>query len=367
MKKILFNIVLLGLAQFSNAQAPQGYYNSATGTGYTLKTQLYNIIKDHSTKPYNALWTLYTSNPAAFNDNWYDSTDRNKIMDIYSEKPNDPDAYTYTPGVKQCGNYSGEGSCYNREHLVPQSVFNENSPMVSDPFHIWPTDGYVNGKRSNYAFGVVSTATWTSTNGSKLGNNTNSGYSAGYSGTVFEPIDEFKGDIARAYFYFATRYQENGIQNWSYAMFNGTKDKVFTDTFLKILMTWHVNDPVSPREIALNNTIYSYQNNRNPFIDNPEYAQKIWGNVLSSNDFKFQERTDIEVYKKSSKTHTVVLRNLEAEIVSIYIYDLNGKLIKQLNNTNSSQKIDFTVEEKGNYIIKVIGDSFEINKKILIN
>jgi len=81
--------------------------------------------------------------------------------------------------------------------------------MVSDPYHIWPTDGKVNGMRSNYPHGVVGNATYTSLNGSKLGSNLNSGYSAGYSGTVFEPIDEFKGDIARAYFYFATRYQEN--------------------------------------------------------------------------------------------------------------------------------------------------------------
>jgi Endonuclease I. len=69
------------------------------------------------------LWTLYINNPLAFNDNWYDDTDRNKILDIYSEKPEGPDSYTYIPGTNQCGNYTREGVCYNREHIIPQSVF----------------------------------------------------------------------------------------------------------------------------------------------------------------------------------------------------------------------------------------------------
>ena len=364
MKKIIYSIIVLGILQFSNAQTPAGYYNSATGTGYTLKTQLYNIIKNHTTKSYNQLWSLYTGNPNAFNDNWYDSNDTNKIMDIYSENPNGLDPYTFTPGTNQCGNYGVEGDCYNREHLIPQSVFRENLPMKSDPFHIWPTDGKVNGERSNYPFGVVGSASYTSQNGSKRGNNLNSGYSAGYSGIVFEPLDEFKGDIARAYFYFVTRYQENGIQNWNYPMFNGTKDKVFTDTFLKILMTWHINDPVSPREIAINNTVYTYQNNRNPFIDNPEYAQQIWGYNLGSTDFEYQERGYIDLYKKNKNTYTVISRNQKSIIKEIYIFSIHGQLIDKIDNKSNQKSVDIVLQNKGLYIIKITGNSFEINKKI---
>ena len=105
----------------------------------------------------------------------------NKIWDMYSN-------CNYTAGSSQCGNYSGEGNCYNREHTVPQSWFNEASPMKSDVFHVIPTDGYVNGWRSNYPFGEVSSATKTSSNGCKLGPSSVSGIS----GTVFEPIDEYK-------------------------------------------------------------------------------------------------------------------------------------------------------------------------------
>lgn len=365
MKKILFSIGMICGSFLALAQAPAGYYNAATGQGFTLKTQLYNIIKNHNNRGYGSLWGLYTGNPQAFNDNWYDSSDTNKIMDIYSENPTGPDPYTYTPGTKQCGNYSGEGSCYNREHLIPQSVFSENAPMVADAFHIWPTDGYVNGKRSNFAFGVVGTAEWTSRNGSKLGNNLNSGYSAGYSGKVFEPIDEFKGDIARAYFYFATRYQENSIQNWSYAMFNGTKDKVFTDTFLRILMTWHVNDPVSPREIALNNAIYSYQNNRNPFIDNPEYAQRIWGSNLASKEVELNSNREVTTYKVANNTFEIAVKDSNDLITEIHIFDLSGKKVDQVFNNSNNKNVKITLKTKGVYILKVIGKSFEINKKVV--
>src|SRR5699024_7184453 len=105
---------------------------------------------------------------------------------------------------------------------------NEAQPMKADIHHIFPTDGYVNNRRGNYPFGEVNSPTYTSSNGSKVGPNVY-GFSGAYSGTVFEPIDEFKGDIARAYFYMATRY-ENKIANWasasstSAATLDGTSD-----------------------------------------------------------------------------------------------------------------------------------------------
>ena len=191
---------------------------------------------------------------------------------MYSENPAGTDPYNYSIAATQrCGNYTNEGDCYNREHIIPQSVFNELSPMVSDAHFITPTDGKVNGIRSNYPHSVVVTPSQTTLNGSKLGTST----TAGYSGLVFEPIDEFKGDIARMYFYFATRY-ENTVAGYNYAMFNNTSNQVFTTAFLNQLLAWHNQDPVSAREIARNNAIYARQNNRNPFIDNPNYVTEIW-------------------------------------------------------------------------------------------
>lgn len=267
MKKILFICAFAGLA---NAQAPAGYYNSANGlTGASLKTALSTIISSgHQDKGYSGLWTGYKTTDI---DKTYEND--GSILDIYSEKPSGTDPYKYNPGTNQCGTYSVEGNCYNREHIVPQSLFNESSPMVSDIHFIRATDGKVNGMRSNYPFGKVGTATFTSKNGSKLGNSA----SSGYGGTVFEPIDEFKGDVARMIFYFVTRYQSK-LSSFSTGNMLGSSAFPGLQTWeLNVLLAWHAQDPVSQAEINRNNASYTYQGNRNPFIDNPNYVSQIWG------------------------------------------------------------------------------------------
>ncbi|SMP24516.1 endonuclease [Chryseobacterium profundimaris] len=268
MKKSLFITVLASI--LANAQAPSGYYNSANGLlGASLKTALSTIITNgHQDKGYNGLWTAYKTTDI---DKNYEND--GSILDIYSEKPSGTDPYKYTPGSNQCGTYSVEGKCYNREHIVPQSLFNESSPMVSDVHFIRATDGKVNGMRSNYPFGKVGTATFTSKNGSKLGNSV----SSGYAGTVFEPIDEFKGDVARMIFYFVTRYQSK-LSSFSSGNMLGNSTFPGLQTWeLNVLLAWHNQDPVSQAEINRNNASYTFQGNRNPFIDNPNYVNLIWG------------------------------------------------------------------------------------------
>jgi endonuclease I len=267
MKKILFISAFVSF--LANAQAP-GYYNSANGlSGASLKTALSTIITNgHQDKGYSGLWTGYKTTDI---DKNYEND--GSILDIYSEKPVGTDPYKYTPGTNQCGTYSVEGNCYNREHIVPQSLFNEASPMVSDIHFIRATDGKVNGMRSNYPFGKVGTATFTSKNGSKLGNST----SSGYSGTVFEPIDEFKGDVARMIFYFVTRYQSK-LSSFSSGNMLGSSTFPGLQTWeLNVLLAWHNQDPVSQAEINRNNASYTFQGNRNPFIDNSNYVNLIWG------------------------------------------------------------------------------------------
>ncbi|WP_281766027.1 endonuclease [Neptunitalea lumnitzerae] len=291
-KKLLFLSTLLLATVTGYAQIPTGYYDTATGlTGYTLKTQLKKIIDDvndsditteylHNDQGYNAMDSFISMYDL---DTYYEND--NSILDPYSENPNGTDPYNYTPTSDECGNYNSEGDCYNKEHVIPQSVFSQASPMRGDAHHLLPTDGRVNGFRSNYPFGIVNDNNLVSQsgisnptqNGSKLGGNLNSGVSAGYTGTVFEPIDEFKGDIARIYFYFITRYEDQ-VSNWSsYDMFNGSSDQVLDEPFLSILLAWNAQDPVSQKEIDRNNNIYNYQGNRNPFIDHPEYINEIWG------------------------------------------------------------------------------------------
>jgi endonuclease I len=268
MRNTLLLIVLTFTITLAHAQIPAGYYDAATGTGYTLKTQLHNIIDGHNSQTYDALWTHFQSTDV---DNYYE--DDGSPLDMYSENPTGADPYNWTFVSDQCGNYSGEGSCYNREHSFPKSWFNDGYPMYTDLFHLYLTDGYVNGQRGNLPFGEVSSPDWTSQNGSEKG----SCSYPGYSGTVFEPIDEFKGDFARSYFYMATRY-EDVISGWPGSdMLDGSSDQVYADWALNMLLEWHANDPVSQKEIDRNDAVYGIQLNRNPFIDHPEYVNQIWG------------------------------------------------------------------------------------------
>lgn len=309
MKKIYSSILLLLFSFATFAQIPSGYYSTATGTGYALKTQLYNIIKGHTDNGYAGLYITYQTSDI---DNFYEND--GTVLDMYSENPSGTDPYNYSIATTQrCGSYVKEGDCYNREHIIPQSVFSEKAPMVSDAHFITPTDGKVNGIRSNHPHGVVNTPTYISQNGGKLGSNSTSGYS----GTVFEPINEFKGDIARMYFYFATRY-ENTIAGYSYPMFDGSSNKAFTTAFLNILLAWNAQDPVSAREIARNNAIYARQNNRNPYIDHPEYVNQIWNPSADT-----QAPTAPTSLASTSKTATSISLSWSASTDNVAVTNYN--------------------------------------------
>ncbi|MEP7079480.1 MAG: endonuclease [Ginsengibacter sp.] len=267
---------------------PSGYYNGADGlTCQPLKTKLRDIVSNGYVElTYTpGVWQAYQFTDLRSNDNNTDSI----VWDIYSDNPSGPEPYTYKYQINQCGSYSKEGDCYNREHSTPKSWFASATPMYTDVNHLYPTDGYVNNMRSNYPYGEVNAPTFESANHSKLG----TGNNFGYSGIVFEPIDQYKGDLARTSMYMATRYENEIItNNWSA---NGTADALFLsiadesdaakrklqiyDTwYLKTIFKWSDQDPVSQKEVDRNNAIYyqSGQHNRNPFIDHPEYAAMIW-------------------------------------------------------------------------------------------
>ncbi len=244
-----------------NAATPSGYYDSCEGKkGSALLSQLNSVVGSHTTLSYSDLWDLYTTSDVDANG---------KIWDMYSTK-------RWNTSEK-CGNYGAVGDCYNREHSLPKSWFKKASPMYSDAFHIYPTDGKVNGQRSNHPFGECANGTTLSAPGGikalgKLGTST----FPGYSGTVFEPDDEYKGDFARSYFYMAAAYNDR-ISSWDSDMLAGNSYPVFSQWAINLLMKWHEQDPVSDKEIARNEAVYKQQHNRNPFIDYPDLADHIWG------------------------------------------------------------------------------------------
>lgn len=296
-----FSLSLLTLAVFcfpsahvcANAvTAPSdipAYYASANGkSGNSLYNALNTITNvGFSSLGYDGAITAYQSSDVYPTDPThpdYNASKAGKLWDMYG-------ACSFTLG-DECGNYQGECDCYNREHSIPKSWWGGGkNDMYSDIFHLVPTDGYVNNRRSAYAFGEVQNVTY-SYNGCKLGSSKSSistdretllGTSASCSGTVFEPKEDYKGDFARGYLGMIAKYS-----NTSYSITSGNGGLIFeafkstshfglTQYGIVLLMKWHREDPVSRKEIDRNNGIQQTQGNRNPFIDYPYLAEYIWG------------------------------------------------------------------------------------------
>lgn len=366
-------IIFLFCSPLGFSQIPTNYYNSANGkTGYNLKTELKKIIDNNN----DGLATEFLSIDLGYSELYitYETSDidsyfenNGTVLDIYSEKPNGLDSYEYTYEIESPDDDrdsgsggTSEGEFYNREHIIPQSVFNQNYPMRSDAHFVVPSDKYVNSQRGSFPFGVVSSSNWTSSNGSKRGSNLNSGYSAGYSNTVFEPIDEFKGDIARMHFYFVTRYQDDIASFNSYDMFNGSVNQVLTIPFFNILYQWHILDPVSQKEIDRNNAIFDRQNNRNPFIDHPEYVQTIWSNLLS-----VKENTLNAIYFYPNPINGNSLKIKTNQTLNVAIFDVLGKSILKLTISPSKNEVNVENLTTGLYLVRLSNEFQTITKKLI--
>lgn len=326
-KLLLFALSLISTA--SSAQPAGTYYQAADGKkGEELKTALFNIISPHTVKSYTpGVWQAFNS---------YDIREDGCIWDIYSGISD------FTPGDDQDKGVDvpEEGMTYNREHAMPKSWFNEGSdatdyPMYTDLHHLFPTDRVINTMRSNYPYGEVDKShnpTKQSAGGfSKFGIcDPSIGYTV-VNGTarVFEPNDEYKGDLARVYFYMATCYEsyksgggkDRGPKDWDHSdktMLDGTVFPFFKPWALNMLLRWAQQDPISEKEINRNEAIYGIQKNRNPFVDYPGLEQYIWGtyaDVAFSYDHYVQpEATGI------SEVHKALAPSADERV-----YDLRGQ------------------------------------------
>ncbi|HNX65991.1 MAG TPA: endonuclease [Bacteroidales bacterium] len=350
-RKILLIPVWCLVAVVAAAQTPAGYYDPANGlTGKALQQALHDIIDNHTSISYSELWTAFKKT---------DKKPDGKVWDIYTDIPSGTPVYTFTFGTDQCGNYSVEGDCYNREHSFPKSWFDDQTPMYTDLFHLYPTDGKVNGMRSDYPYGETNSPTYTSSNGSKLGSCSVSGYT----GIVFEPIDEYKGDLARTYFYMATRYYgEDG--SWSGSpMVTGSQPKAWA---LTMLLQWSKDDPVSQKEINRNDSIYKIQHNRNPFIDYPLYADMIWGS-LSSTDDVISDEEGMTIYPNPASSYlTIALPADHASDIVIQIYDFNGCLTKTVTTGETIPHIDISDLKPGFYLLQVTSGKKRYTERFVV-
>ncbi len=246
MKKI-FTILLVLFSTTVLFSQQTGYYNGTSAkTGDDLKAALHNIIKGHT--PYS----------------YYTSKQIFKLSDADPDTPGNV-ILVYTGRSQDANDFGTGGNYINREHVWAKSHggFADWMPMYSDVHNLKPADASVNVDRSNKDFD----------NGGTQHAEATGCY---YTDSTWEARDEVKGDIARIIFYMSTRYEGGDgeidleVVDWNNTYPNARHGKLST------LLQWNMQDPPDDFERNRNNVIYSYQHNRNPFIDNPEWANMIW-------------------------------------------------------------------------------------------
>ena len=269
MKRNYFSLIIAILCALQmGASAPDGYYSGLNGkSGEALKNAVHSLVRPHTKLTYSSLWNYFPQTDA------YPDKVNGKVLvwDMYSDNYNNK-TYWY---------YGGTWGL-NREHSVPKSWWNSPSNVEAyeagtDIMHLFPSDGDANSAKSNYPLGEVNTSLSIKfDNGvSKVGYPSSSGSGNNY---VFEPDDDYKGDFARVYFYMATCYQD---YTWKYTyMFNNSSYMTLNQYARELLLAWHRQDPVSEKERTRNDAVYSIQGNRNPYVDDPNLAEYIWGNKM---------------------------------------------------------------------------------------
>lgn len=330
----MLTCILLFFSLLVQAAIPAGYYNAAEGKREAaLKTALHTAIRPHTQLEY------YSSSTYFRTTDWHTG---GYFWDMYSRE--------------QRTSWSN----LNREHSMPKSWWSpqpEYTVAYSDLHNLYPSNVEANTAKSNYPLGIVG-AEYEFDNGvSKVGYNTY----PGYSGMVFEPANEYKGDFARTYMYMVTCY-EDYAQNWRST---GTESMLYQNTYpvfkpyaISLLMKWHRDDPVSQKEIDRNNAVYSIQGNRNPYIDFPLLAEFIWGsNKGQAWDSEAVGGTVEEVFTAGYqyKTGDLVVRLSPAAEVPYRIFSIEGR---QVMSGSLSSALSTPVRlkgklEKGVYLIRV--------------
>jgi len=251
MKLTLLLITVLAVLNINGQQT--GYYNGTDGmAGDELKTALNDVIKGHT--PYS-----YYSSKFIFKLSDADPNDPNNVILVYTGRSHAND------------DYGTGGDFINREHVWAKSHgnFTDRLPMYSDVHNLKPADASVNIDKSNKDFDDGGTQHTEATG-------------CYYTDSTWEARDEVKGDIARIIFYMSTRYEGNdGESDLEVVDWNNTYPMAQHGK-LSTLLQWNLLDPPDEFERNRNNVIFSFQHNRNPFIDNPEFAQLIWGGMAVS-------------------------------------------------------------------------------------
>ena len=345
-------IYVFFLVKISFAQIPSGYYNSAEGlTGEELKTALHNIIRGHNE-------FIYTSS----------STD---VWDILKKTDKDPDnpnnvILLYSGWSVNAAQEYNSGSGWSREHVWAKShgEFGTTPAAGTDVHHLRPADISVNSARHNKDFDI----------GGSLYIDGDGETQCYLDGDSWEPRDEVKGDVARMIFYMAVRYEgDSGEPDLELVeavnSVNLTQEGKGFHGKLSALMNWHKEDPVSDFETNRNNVIYSYQNNRNPFIDHPEYVEKIWINPNPNTSAQDKKIFRLEVFPNPANDF-LRIGLAEWELINqsnISIYNSLGKKVLQEEVKNADLNINISHLSEGIYFIQLQSKNKIYQSKIIIH
>ncbi len=245
-----------GLAQ---TDPPANYYNTATGTGATLKSQLHNIIDNHTVRSYDAARSLLQITDAVPNRPGYMLLAYDEVeLNVAAINPNGS-----IPGWDQA-------ATWNREHTWPASLQgNSSSPGYSDLHQLRPTFTQTNSNRGNLSFGGAF--------GSRSGNTG----TVSDGGTVWYPGNADAGRIARQQFYMAVRYDGSDSGTGNLELVETSNPGSNQLGKLSRMVQWHYAAPVDEFELLRNQRVFGLQNNRNPFIDRPEYVWSVFMDQLN--------------------------------------------------------------------------------------
>lgn len=320
MKKSFFTLIsMLLFAVVTTAQIPDGYYDGTEGlSGEELKQELHDIINDHDEYSYDDL--------------------RDFILKETDEDPDNPDnvILLYTGRSQPKSTFGGGPDEWNREHVWAKSHgdFGNTPPAGTDAHHIRPTDVSVNSSRGNLDFD----------NGGQQHEEATDCY---FDDDSWEPRDEVKGDVARMILYMEIRYEGSSSQ-----IDLEVVDEV--DTYpaaehgkLSTLLDWHQQDPPDDFEINRNEVVYSYQENRNPFIDHPGFVGMIWEPSTGIDDGK-SHQLDAWPNPVSDKL-TVDMPENEAKQIEPQVVNVLGENVDVPYQANGDQALFNVSELPGGY------------------
>lgn len=343
MKKnvVLALIAIVMLGGTVKAQPPVGYYNAVNGLYQEdLKAALNIIIRDHTEFDYTD-----------------SSTD---VWDILKESDRDPNnsdnvILIYTGWSVNGAQEYNSGSGWSREHVWAKSHgdFDTDPPAGSDAHHLRPADISVNSARGNKDFD----------NG---GSPHHEATECNTDSDSWEPRDAVKGDVARMMFYMATRYEgNNGEPDLELVDYTPTEGPLFGK--LSTLLEWHIQDPVDDFERNRNEVVYSYQGNRNPFIDHPEFVNRIWGEdpTVIGDNFEIS----VSVYPNPASEYVnIAIPNNIGNSNQIAIVDVFGKTIYSEFTEKRMIKIQSSEFASGLYSVQISNNhaGVFITKKLVI-